>query len=113
MWRHDGQKRPELRRWCFDIAPHGELAERGAAHWADRSDERSAKALFKRRLFAVVLRDGEKVARLRRAGERHEIDLIATKRADQPLQRRHVLWQSPAIGHDFDYFRAFALERGL
>ena len=35
-------------------------------------------------LFAVVLRDGEKVARLRRAGERHEIDLIATKRADKP-----------------------------
>jgi hypothetical protein len=40
--------------------------------------------LFKRRLFAVVLRDGENVARLRRAGERHEIDLIATKRADKP-----------------------------
>ena len=35
-------KRPELRRLCFDIDPHGELAERGAAHRADRSDERSA-----------------------------------------------------------------------
>ena len=27
---------------CFDIDPHAELAERGAAHRADRSDERSA-----------------------------------------------------------------------
>jgi hypothetical protein len=33
----------------------------------------------------VVLRDGEKVARLRRTGERHEIDLIATKRVDQSM----------------------------
>ena len=32
-------------------------------------------AFEKRRLFAVVLCDSEKVARLRRAGERHEIDL--------------------------------------
>ena len=40
--------------------------------------------LFKRRLFAVVLRDGEKVARLRCAGERHEIDLIVTERAEKP-----------------------------
>jgi hypothetical protein len=39
--------------------------------------------LLKRLLFAVVLRDGEKIARLRRAGERDKIDLIATKRADQ------------------------------
>ena len=39
-------KRPELRRLSFDIDPHTELAERGAAHRADRSDERSAKTLF-------------------------------------------------------------------
>src|SRR5208283_275538 len=106
-------KWPELRWMCFDIDPHGELPERGAAHRADRSDERSDKALFERRLFAVVLRDSEKVARLRGAGERHKIDLIAAKRVDQPLQRRRVLWQGPAIGHNFDYFRAFAFERGL
>ena len=55
-----------------------------AAYRADGRDERSAKTLFKRRPFAIVLRDGEKVARLRRAGERDKIDLIATKRADQP-----------------------------
>ena len=64
--------------------PHGELAKCGAAHRADGRDERSAKTLFKRRLFAVALRDGEKVARLRRAGERHEIDLVTIKRIDQP-----------------------------
>src|SRR3984893_14987720 len=80
---HRRRSHTELRRLCFDIAPHGELAECDAAYRADRSD-RSAKTLFKRRLFAVVLRDGEKVARLRRAGERHKIDLIATKRVDQP-----------------------------
>src|SRR5689334_19482061 len=39
-------KRPELRWFCFDIDSHGEVAERGGAHRADRSDERSAKALF-------------------------------------------------------------------
>jgi hypothetical protein len=50
---------PELRRFCFDIDPHGALAERDAGHRTDRSNQRSAKTLFKRRLFAVVLRDGE------------------------------------------------------
>jgi hypothetical protein len=30
------------------------------------------------------MRDGEKVARLRGAGERHKIDHITTKRVDQP-----------------------------
>jgi hypothetical protein len=35
----------------------------------------TGQTLFKRRLFAVVLCESEKVARLRRAGERHEIDL--------------------------------------
>jgi hypothetical protein len=93
---------------CFDIDPHGEIAERDAAYRADRSDERSAKTLLERRLFAVALRDGEKVAHLRRAGERHEIDLIATKRFDQPEQRRRVLWQAPAIGHDISYVCTFA-----
>ena len=77
-------QRPELRRPCFDIDPHGELAEPSAAHRTDGRDERSAKTLFKRRLFAVVLRDGEKVARLRRGGERHKINLITTKRVNQP-----------------------------
>ncbi len=47
-------KRPELRRSCLDIDPHGELAERGAAHRADGRDERSVEALLKRRLFAAV-----------------------------------------------------------
>ena len=42
-------KRTELRRLCFDIDPHGELAERDAAHRADRSNERSAETLFKLR----------------------------------------------------------------
>jgi hypothetical protein len=32
-------KRPELRRLCFDIDPHGELAERSAAHRGDGRDE--------------------------------------------------------------------------
>jgi hypothetical protein len=56
----------------------GERAERGTAHRADRSDERSAKTLLERRLFAVVLRDGEKVARLRCGGEGYKINLITT-----------------------------------
>jgi hypothetical protein len=32
-------KRPELRRLCFDIDLHGELAERSAAHRGDGRDE--------------------------------------------------------------------------
>jgi hypothetical protein len=47
-------KRPELRRLCFDIDPHGELAERGAAHRADGRDERSVEALLKRRQLVIL-----------------------------------------------------------
>jgi hypothetical protein len=43
-----------------------------------------AKALFKHRLLAVALLDGEKIARLRCGGEGHKINLITSKRVNQP-----------------------------
>src|SRR5438105_436620 len=75
-------KRPQLRRLRFDIDPDRELAQRRAAYRPDRLDQRPAETLLKRCFFADALRDGEKIAGLRRAGESHLVDLIPAKGVD-------------------------------